>query len=171
MLESTPGQGSTFTLYLPRHHVPVRSRAPKETAAANEELAVREGSAPTIAEEALLAPLPNDIQDDRANLKPGYRIFLIVEDDITFASLLLDLAREQGFKGLIAFTGEAGLAMARKFRPQAISLDLRLPDVEGGALLDYLKHDVELRHIPVQGLSRSEEHTSELQSLAYLVFR
>src|SRR5207245_10408867 len=92
-LESTPGQGSTFTLYLPRHHVPVRPRAPKETAAANEVLAVREGSAPTIAEEALLAPLPNDIQDDRANLKPGDRIFLIVEDDITFASLLLDLAR------------------------------------------------------------------------------
>src|SRR5437899_347733 len=86
-LESTPGQGSTFTLYLPRHHVPVRPRAPKETAAANEVLAVREGSAPTIAEEALLAPLPNDIQDDRANLKPGDRIFLIVEDDITFASL------------------------------------------------------------------------------------
>src|SRR3989442_3801575 len=88
-LESTPGQGSTFTLYLPRHHVPVRPRAPKETAAAKEVLAVREERAAPIAEEALLPPLPNDIQDDRANLKPEDRIFLIVEGDVPFASLLL----------------------------------------------------------------------------------
>jgi CheY-like chemotaxis protein len=104
-------------------------------------------------EESLLAPLPNDIQDDRANIKPGDQVFLIVEDDITFASLMLDLVREHNFKGLIAFTGESGLAMARKFKPQAISLDLRLPDMEGWALLDFLKHDPELRHIPVQILS------------------
>ncbi len=169
-LESTPGQGSTFTLYLPQHHVPLRPKSPKETVVSPETSTSREEGVFSIADEALFAPLPSDIQDDRNNLKPGDQIFLIVEDDITFASLLLDLAREHGFKGLIAFTGEAGLAMVRKFRPQAISLDLRLPDVEGWALLDYLKHDVELRHIPVQVLSGGDapERAFRLGAFAYL---
>ncbi|PYU70185.1 MAG: hypothetical protein DMG49_11790 [Acidobacteria bacterium] len=169
-LESTPGQGSTFTLYLHQHHVPLRPKSPKETVVSPETSTSREEGVFSIADEALFAPLPSDIQDDRNNLKPGDQIFLIVEDDITFASLLLDLAREHGFKGLIAFTGEAGLAMVRKFRPQAISLDLRLPDVEGWALLDYLKHDVELRHIPVQVLSGGDapERAFRLGAFAYL---
>jgi CheY-like chemotaxis protein len=154
-LDSTAGQGSTFTLFLPRKHVPVKSKIAKELprrAMEAPESAVDLSPVPG-REESLLAPLPNDIQDDRANIKPGDQVFLIVEDDITFASLMLDLVREHGFKGLIAFTGESGLAMARKFKPQAISLDLRLPDMEGWALLDFLKHDSELRHIPVQILS------------------
>ncbi|PYU68795.1 MAG: hybrid sensor histidine kinase/response regulator, partial [Acidobacteria bacterium] len=99
-----PGQGSTFTLYLPQHHVPLRPKSPKETVVPSEVSAPREEGVFSMAEEALFAPLPSDIQDDRSNLKPGDQIFLIVEDDITFASLLLDLAREHGFKGLIAFT-------------------------------------------------------------------
>jgi CheY-like chemotaxis protein len=169
-LESTPGQGSTFTLYLPQHHVPLRLKSPKETVVPSEVSALRKEGVFSIADEALFAPLPSDIQDDRSNLKPGDQIFLIVEDDITFASLLLDLAREHGFKGLIAFTGEAGLAMVRKFRPQAMSLDLRLPDMEGWALLDYLKHDIELRHIPVQVLSGGDapERAFRLGAFAYL---
>src|SRR5581483_9738189 len=124
-----------------------------------------------IREEALLAPLPNDIEDDRANLQPGDQVFLIVEDDITFASLLLEMSREHGFKCLIAFTGETGLAMAKRFRPQAISLDLRLPDMEGWALLDYLKHDPELRHIPVQVLSGGDHPQRALRMGAFSYLR
>jgi HAMP domain-containing protein/CheY-like chemotaxis protein/signal transduction histidine kinase len=169
-LESTPGQGSTFTLYLPRKHVPVKPKGAREISPPKEASTLAPESAPPITEDALLAPLPNDIQDDRGNLKPGDQIFLIVEDDITFASVLLDLVREQGFKGLIAFTGEAGLAMALKFRPQAISLDLRLPDMEGWALLDFLKHDVGLRHIPIQVLSGSDhpDRAFRMGAFAYL---
>src|SRR5262245_28161882 len=115
-LDSTSGQGSTFTLFLPRKHVPVKSKALKEpmrraqAAVPLEEAAIAALSAGPGREESLMAPLPNDIQDDRANVKAGDQVFLIVEDDITFASLLLDLVREHGFKGLIAFTGESGLA-------------------------------------------------------------
>jgi CheY-like chemotaxis protein/signal transduction histidine kinase/HAMP domain-containing protein len=175
-LESTPGLGSTFTLYIPRKHIPVKPRPAKITVgpaeqATDESRAEITSAVAAIKEETLLAPLPNDIQDDRGNLKPGDQIFLIVEDDITFASVLLGLVREQGFKGLIAFTGEAGLGMARKFKPQAISLDLRLPDMEGWALLDYLKHDVELRHIPVQILSAGDHPQRALQMGAFTYLR
>jgi CheY-like chemotaxis protein/signal transduction histidine kinase len=170
-LESTPEHGSTFTLYLPRHYVPVRPRASKETATGAEAPTAGQEAIPPIAEEPLLALLPDEVQDDRANLKPGDQAFLIVEDDITFASLLLDLVREQGLKGLIAFTAEAGLAMARKFRPQAISLDVRLPDMGGWALLDYLKHDVELRHIPVQVLSGGDDPERAFHAGAFAYLR
>jgi CheY-like chemotaxis protein/HAMP domain-containing protein len=170
-LDSTPGQGSTFTLFLPRKYVPIKVK-PKEIPAAKEAPAsLNTGAMNPIREEVLLAPLPNDITDDRANIQAGDQVFLIVEDDITFASLLLDMCREHGFKGLIAFTGETGLAMAKKFRPQAISLDLRLPDMEGWALLDYLKHDVDLRHIPIQVLSGGDHPQRALRMGAFSYLR
>jgi HAMP domain-containing protein/CheY-like chemotaxis protein/signal transduction histidine kinase len=165
-LESTPGQGSTFTLYLPDRYVPVKPKVLKEVVAIPMREALEEAK-PAIAQEAILELLPTDVQDDRENLKPGDQTLLIVEDDISFATLLLDLAREQGFKGLLAFTGEAALAMTRKFRPQAISLDLRLPDMEGYALLDYLKHNLELRHIPVVVLSGGDDPERALRAGAF----
>jgi CheY-like chemotaxis protein/HAMP domain-containing protein len=176
-LESTVEEGSTFTLYLPRKHVPVRSKVTRGAPApvgADEPPPVPGGAAPPAAslrEESLLAPLPNDITDDRTNVRPGDQVFLIVEDDITFASLMLDLVRERGFRGLIAFTGESGLAMARRFRPLAISLDLRLPDMEGWTLLDSLKHDPELRHIPVQILSGGNYPQRAMRMGAYTYLR
>ena len=166
-LESTPGQGSTFTLFLPDRYVPVRVKALKEAASTSKREEALAESKPAAVGEAILEMLPTDVQDDRESLKPGDQTLLIVEDDISFASLLLDLAREQGMKGLLAFTGEASIAMARKFRPQAISLDLRLPDMEGYALLDYLKHNPELRHIPVLVLSGGDDPSRSLRGGAF----
>ena len=166
-LESTPGQGSTFILYLPDRHVPVRTKALKEAASMATEEEAHAASKPAGVGEAILELLPTDVQDDRENLKPGDQTLLIVEDDISFGSLLLDLAREQGMKGLLAFTGEAAIVTARKFRPQAISLDLRLPDMEGYALLDYLKHNAELRHVPVVVLSGGDDPERALRAGAF----
>src|SRR5205807_118150 len=166
-LESTPGQGSTFILYLPDRYVPVRTKALKEAASMATEEEAHAASKPAGVGEAILELLPTDVQDDRENLKPGDQTLLIVEDDISFANLLLELAREQSLKGLLVFTGEAAIAMARKFRPQAIWLDLRLPDMEGYALLDYLKHNSELRHIPVLVLSGGDDPERALRAGAF----
>ena len=68
---------------------------------------------------------------------------LIVEDDVTFASILLDLAREAGLKGVVSTAGAGTLALARKLQPDAITLDLGLDDINGFVLLDLLKHDPE----------------------------
>jgi HAMP domain-containing protein/CheY-like chemotaxis protein/signal transduction histidine kinase len=141
VVESVLGQGSAFTFYLPatfRPHRPQRLEAPTlET--------VRPKMMPP-------APKPG-FGDDRSAITTGDRVLLIVEDDETFARTVMDLARRRGFKALVALTGEEALELAASHNPDAITLDLRLPDMDGWVLLDRLKHRPETRHIPVHILS------------------
>src|SRR5690606_36256235 len=110
------------------------------------------------------------VPDDRSVIEPGDRVLLIVEDDPAFARQLLELAREHGFRGIVCMDGESALDAARALEPDAISLDLRLPDVDGWVLLDRLKHDSETRHIPVHVISGSHEAQRALEqgALAFL---
>ena len=113
---------------------------------------------------------PGDIADDRSDLIAGDQALLIVEDDPGFARILLDLARERGFKGIITSKGESVPALARRYRPDAITLDLGLPDVDGWTVLDRLKHDPDTRHIPVHIISGTDDSLRGLKqgALAYL---
>ena len=92
--------------------------------------------------------LVNEVGDDRDNIQPGDRVLLIVENDLGFARFLLDAAREKGFKGLVTSLGAAALALAREYKPDAITLDIYLPDIDGWRVLDRLKNDLATRHIP-----------------------
>jgi CheY-like chemotaxis protein len=112
---------------------------------------------------SLLSSESAAILDDRNDILAGDLSALIVEDDISFASILLDLARDKGFKGLVATNGTIALALARKYKPSAITLDIRLPDRDGWTVLDRLKHDPETRHIPVHIISVEEERQRALQ--------
>ena len=111
------------------------------------------------------------IPDDRENIQPGDTTLLIVEDDPHYARVLLGLARDKGFKGLVAQRGNVALALARQFRPTAISLDIFLPDMLGWTVLNNLKLDPATRHIPVQIITLEEErqHGLEHGAFAYLV--
>ncbi len=169
-LESAPGAGSTFTLYLPEHFVPVR-RGLKEAPVTESSTSTWSETAMEAEQDRLLTLLPGDIQDDREEIQPGDRVILLIEDDPTFAGLLMEAARELGFRALNARSGEAGIALARRYRPHAISLDLRLPDMEGWALLDYFKHNLELRHIPVQVLSGGDEPERAYRGGAFTFLR
>ena len=88
------------------------------------------------------------LDDDRNLIQPGDSVLLIVEDDITFARILVDLAHERGLKALVALRGSSAMSLAREFRPGAITLDITLPDMAGWTILDRLKHDPATRHIP-----------------------
>jgi CheY-like chemotaxis protein len=96
------------------------------------------------------------LDDDRNNIQPGDSVLLIVEDDPTFAGILMEKARQQGLKALVALRGSSALTLARNFKPQAITLDVRLPDMSGWTVLDHLKHEPSTRHIPVHVLSLTE---------------
>ena len=97
-----------------------------------------------------------EIADDRSDVTPGDSLVLIVEDDALFAQILLDLAHEKGFKGLVAGRGDVALTLARKYKPDAITLDIRLPDRDGWTVLDRLKHDPKTSHIPVHVITADD---------------
>jgi CheY-like chemotaxis protein len=156
-VESAPGQGSTFTLWLPDRYVErAGRRAPPGPASLPLLPASRTPRSPPPAVEA-------PIRDDRDQLAAGARIILIVEDDLAFLGILKDLAHELGFQALAAQTGEEGLRLAQRFRPSAIVLDVGLPDRSGLSVLDTLKHDATTRHIPVHVISASDYARAALE--------
>jgi len=150
-LDSVVGEGSTFTLYLPVSYEPDIKRRPHATTHV-EQLAIsmRDMESESLVVESVL-------DDDRAKLEPGDRTLLIIEDDLNFAKILMEMARERGFKVLVATRGDAGLALARQYTPSAITLDIELPGMDGWSVLDRLKHTKATRHIPVHIISVAEE--------------
>jgi hypothetical protein len=167
-VDSSPGEGSTFTLYLPRVYMPSRSMvtpANQKATKAMTEIQAAWMPAESTAIDMLGAngKEPAAIIDDRNTIEDGDRVVLIIEDDIPFAKILLEQAQEKGFKGLVATTGQSALALAYKFSPSAITLDIRLPDRDGWTILDRLKHDPKTRHIPVHIMSVEEERRRALR--------
>ncbi|MGH7529499.1 MAG: HAMP domain-containing protein [Gemmatimonadales bacterium] len=159
-VDSEPGVGSTFTLYLPLAYVGP-TRAVTTTA---RDAAVQ---APVLA----VARAEVTVPDDRDSIVPGDRTLLIVDDDVHYARILLGLARAKGFKGIVATRGQTALALAREYRPTAITLDVFLPDTLGWSVLSSLKLDPAIRHIPVQMISIDEERQHGLAhgAFSYLV--
>jgi CheY-like chemotaxis protein/signal transduction histidine kinase len=153
-LTSEPGAGSTFTLYLPVRYVPAERPQPRPGGLRPAPGPTPEVAAPPSAE-ALLAA--REVDDDRDALADEDRVVLIIENDLSFVQILMDMAREKGFKALAATRGDQGLAMARHYQPDAITLDIDLPGLDGWAVLDRLKHDPTTRHIPVHIISMMEE--------------
>jgi CheY-like chemotaxis protein len=111
------------------------------------------------------------ILDDRDAILDDDSVFLVVEDDLHYARVLLGLARDQGFKVLVARRGQEALSLARRYQPAAISLDIFLPDILGWTVLNNLKLDPSTRHIPVQIISLDEErhHGLSRGAFSYMV--
>jgi len=111
------------------------------------------------------------VPDDREIVAEGDTVLLIVDDDPHYARILLGLARDKGFKGIVATRGEVALSLARRYQPAAITLDVFLPDTLGWSVLSNLKLDPSTRHIPVQMISIEEEshHGLSQGAFSYLV--
>jgi HAMP domain-containing protein/CheY-like chemotaxis protein/signal transduction histidine kinase len=158
-LQSTPGKGSIFTLYLPLKYsgptIAPRTSPPSQFGSAP--------AMPTVTQERVIEQLP----DDRLNLEPGETILLIVEDDPHYARVLVDLARDKGFKVLVAARGAEALDLAKQYQPTAISLDVFLPDMLGWTVLSQLKHNPLTRHIPVQIITLDEDRQHALARGAF----
>jgi HAMP domain-containing protein/CheY-like chemotaxis protein/signal transduction histidine kinase len=163
-LTSVPGKGSTFTLYLPLNYIgPAQPKSALATAAVGGTEATGAFQATIILPAARTEELP----DDREALQPEDTVLLIVEDDPHYAKVLLNLARDKGFKVIVAKSGAQALRLAREHQPTAISLDVFLPDMLGWTVLSELKRDPSTRHIPVQVLTVEEERQYGLERGAF----
>lgn len=140
-LNTAPGQGSTFILYLPVEKKVVKPRGVK-----------REDVKPKREE---ISHIP-DIPDDRENLLADDITILVIEDDPNFAEMLLNHCHRRGFRCLAAAQGEEGLRLAEKYLPKAVLLDIRLPGIDGWTVLETLKENPKTRHIPVHMMSVEE---------------
>jgi HAMP domain-containing protein/CheY-like chemotaxis protein/signal transduction histidine kinase len=193
-VSSEPGVGSTFTLYLPQSYVAPRrerfteatqsplppgeggaerrARGEQDTVSSPNALKGERPEITSFLTRSTDGPLTERegtaiIEDDRDSIQPGDRSVLVIEDDVNFARILLDMAREKGFKGIVTTGGESGISLARRFKPDAITLDIALPDMEGWTVLDRLKHDRVTRHIPVHIISGDEQAARGLRLGAY----
>ncbi len=156
-LDSQLGKGSTFTITVPVSYDPAK------VVARNAQKSMPAPSGPKV--ETSQPALPGRIrkvEDDRAEQAGSKRVLLVVEDDDSFATILRDLSREMGFKSLVAGTAEEALNLAQHYMPNAIVLDVGLPDQSGLSVLDRLKQDVKTRHIPIHVVSASDQAETAL---------
>ena len=199
-VESAEGKGSTFTLFLPTQFAglprddegsseprTIQRRDPSAAAmirnsspAASSRANVSRGSRPNqrrkpsgdaLQYQPERRAMPQTvIADDRDSIEEGDRTVLIIENDQNFAKVLLDMARDKGYKGVVELDGEAGLKASREVRPDAITLDIDMPGLDGLQVLDRLKRDPETRHVPVHIISGVEQKREGLKAgaIAYL---
>ncbi|ADO70811.1 response regulator [Stigmatella aurantiaca] len=175
-VQSQPGEGSTFTLTLPV--VFARAGSPAEGAATPGNAPAFSASPPvrSVPGAPLGVPPPAGapsveptklelagLEDDRERIATDSRVILVAEDDMRFAAILRDLARELGFLCIVTGTGGAALAAALSYRPSAILLDMNLPDHSGLAVLDQLKRNAKTRHIPVHVVSVADYSREALE--------
>jgi CheY-like chemotaxis protein/HAMP domain-containing protein len=177
-LVSQPGEGSVFTAYLPidgpsQNAPSVAAPAPAKPAplppaAAPKTPTTGAWARPNLPPSGAPAPVPArpkrptqalppaQVEDDRETLQEDDHAILVIEDDARFARILAGHVKKRGFKVLMALTGEEGLELARAWRPSGVVLDLQLPSMDGWAVLNALKQDVDTRHIPVHIVSAQD---------------
>ncbi|RYF35445.1 MAG: response regulator, partial [Comamonadaceae bacterium] len=160
-VQSEPGRGSTFTLELPadigkpleasgrRAGAVTPQQQPAQVPAST---AIKPVSTPQVP-----APDVPQFADDRALPAGSARRVLVIEDEPQFAHILFDLAHELGYRCLVAHGARDGFALAAEFVPDAILLDMRLPDSPGLGVLQQLKDDPRTRHIPVHVVSAQDQ--------------
>jgi CheY-like chemotaxis protein len=163
-LTSVPGQGSSFVLYLPLHYTGPSVQAAKPAL-------VDIAASPSAPFPLVKVAVEEPVADDRDDIHDGEPVVLIVEDDPHYARILLGLARDKGFKGIVTSRGQQALTLTRQYLPTAITLDVFLPDMLGWTVLNNLKMDPATRHIPVQIISTEEERQHGLShgAFSYLV--
>ncbi|WP_245367900.1 response regulator [Paenibacillus silagei] len=175
-VDSVEGKGSTFSLIIPAvepgedaqtlaaaaYSAAASPEIPPSEPIRRENPAFRESFVPDISISNPKLLQYAEMDDDRSNLLSGDITLLIIEEDAEFAARLLELARSRGFKAIVAFQGDQGLALAHAYKPDAILLDLHLPVLDGWSIISRLKSRPELRHIPVHVISTAEENQQSL---------
>ncbi|RYZ23956.1 MAG: response regulator, partial [Chitinophagaceae bacterium] len=175
-LDSEPGIGSVFTLYLPIDYNPdhVKKEKPSSLTISEYEVSHDDEDGMTI-QTVPTVKLPetrdlevfneiiNETGDDRNMIASDDKVVMVVEDDLRFAKIMVDKAHEMGLKAVVATSFGDVFDLANKFKPVAVTLDVKLPDASGWRILDLFKNDINFRHIPVHLISGEENRLLAMQ--------
>jgi HAMP domain-containing protein/signal transduction histidine kinase/DNA-binding response OmpR family regulator len=178
-LESAPGRGSTFTLYLPNESMPVStSKKTTENIKAIQQLQLENDDQEIssllgnlkITNEGIetrnleiVSELINETGDDRNNVASGDKVVLVVEDDLRFGKIVIERAHHEGLKAIVASNYLEVFDYINRFSPIAITLDVKLPDTSGWKVIDLLRNDLNYRHIPIHVISGEENRVLALK--------
>jgi signal transduction histidine kinase/CheY-like chemotaxis protein len=150
---SAPEQGSIFTLVVPEQYVePAQLEYREQPVAVAASVMAMSRVIPVVVKVPTPPAVP-DFADDRDKAPFSTRCMLVIEDEVSFAQILYDLAHELGYQCLVAHAADEGFNLAAQFMPDAILLDMRLPDHSGLTVLQRLKELAPTRHIPVHVIS------------------
>jgi PAS domain S-box-containing protein len=145
-VQSEPGRGSTFSVHLatPAGPIPAPSAPP----------------APAVQDKVRRPP----------SRELGGKLVLVIDDELDSRTLLTHAIEEFGCQAIAANSGEQGLRMAREFRPQLITVDLMMPQLNGWQVIQALKSDPDLCDIPVVVVSIvASENRSRLLGVVELL--
>lgn len=149
-VSSEPEKGSEFMVTLPKNR---EAEIIEET---EEFVEVEETTLFQVNEKlpSLISKIiPEEIEDDRSQIKAGDKVILIVEDDTVFAKTLLNYARKENYKGIVVVRGDLALPATLTYHPRAILLDIQLPIMDGWMIMEQLKTNSKTKHIPVHIMS------------------
>ncbi|MCP9849924.1 response regulator [Cyanobium sp. Morenito 9A2] len=154
---SQPGVGSTFTLVLPRWVEDPALFAPgTQGGAARPAAAGSEADGAPSTEYAASGTVGSALGADPLPVAPRGTV-LVIDDDPAAADLVSRFLIRDGYRVWVAQGGEQGLELARSLRPDAITLDVMMPGLDGWTVLAQLKADAELAAIPVVIMTMVDE--------------
>jgi HAMP domain-containing protein/signal transduction histidine kinase/CheY-like chemotaxis protein len=173
-LESESNVGSKFTLFLPSKFVAVSedqvvvdaeiaSSSSADTQTPPTKTVLKSSPAATFNRSDIDLFFVDEVGDDRTDIKPGDKVLLIVEDNLTFAKIMLDQAHVNDVKAIVTTKGNDVIDFINQFNPDAITMDINMPDTSGWKILDRLKTDFNFRHIPVYIISGEDERNKGLE--------
>jgi signal transduction histidine kinase/DNA-binding response OmpR family regulator/HAMP domain-containing protein len=161
MLQSQPDEGSEFIVIVPTRKDENPGRAFNNISGARQPQTQATQIARPVSR-YISTVIPENIPDDRKNIKKGDKVILIVEDDVNFAKSLLEYTRKQDYKGVVAVRGDEGIALAKQYMPMGILLDIQLPVMSGWDVMAALKEDPQTRAMPVHIMSSHEVKNESL---------
>ena len=178
-LDSNPGLGSTFTLYLPLENVSGLTTSLEASdnikAIQQLQLSAESGDIDNLLNSLRLTTdgetksleivneMINETGDDRSNIQPNDKVVLVVEDDLRFGRIIIEKAHQDGMKAVVATNYIEVFDLVNRFSPVAITLDVKLPDTSGWKVLDLLRNDLNYRHIPIHLISGEENRQLALK--------
>ena len=172
-LTSLPGQGSTFTFFLPAVYSPakVQRRSVTSSHLATKEPIPHQDKAqdkaqPVVAVADSVTTVGHS-GDDRSKITAHDTVLLVAVSDQELAHFILEIGRAHGFKVMVTSRGGATIALTRQYRPAAIILDSGLTDIDGWRVLQSIKNDLSTRHIPVAIIS-DDEHAAQQGAFSML---